>query len=266
MKSRILHVCLFFVALLIFGATSSVLAPVADAQFVSFTQAAQHHGGGVGNFTYVNGKLCQGAGPLACSYSPTAGHGMVVGAYACGDGGACTASTAGLTALTISDNVNSPETCFTAAPSSPVSVSDSGGFHEIWYWWVCPSIPSGVTSFTVTNSDGSTFEAVWLSEWSGSSFTGVIDKDGTAVSGSSGTSASVSTTAATTNAQDVCVAMIDNDHEESQTIGGAWTAHFNDGTGNGVLQSTLTSSTGTQTATATWTESDSWFAEMVCVK
>src|ERR1700689_3269210 len=45
MNRRILHVCLLFVALLIFGATSSVLAPGAQAQFVSFTQAAQHHGG-----------------------------------------------------------------------------------------------------------------------------------------------------------------------------------------------------------------------------
>src|ERR1700677_1130538 len=124
MNRRILHVCLLFVALLIFGATSSVLAPGAQAQYVATPLAAQHHGGGVGNFTYVNGKLCQGAGPLVCSYSPTAGHGMVVGAYACGDGGACTASTAGLSALAISDNVNSPETCFSVAPSSPVTVSD----------------------------------------------------------------------------------------------------------------------------------------------
>src|ERR1700733_3825556 len=44
MNRRILDVCLLFVALLIFGATSSILAPGAQAQFVSFTQAAQHHG------------------------------------------------------------------------------------------------------------------------------------------------------------------------------------------------------------------------------
>jgi hypothetical protein len=42
MKSRILQACLLFAALLIFGA--SILAPGAQAQFVSFTQAAQHHG------------------------------------------------------------------------------------------------------------------------------------------------------------------------------------------------------------------------------
>src|ERR1700733_4400346 len=44
MNRRILDVCLLFVALLIFGATSSILAPGAQAQFVSFTQASQHHG------------------------------------------------------------------------------------------------------------------------------------------------------------------------------------------------------------------------------
>jgi hypothetical protein len=46
MTSRILQVCLLFVALLIFGATSSVLAPAAGAQYVSFTLAGgqqSHH-------------------------------------------------------------------------------------------------------------------------------------------------------------------------------------------------------------------------------
>jgi hypothetical protein len=259
MNRRILQVCLLLAALLGFSLG-------AKAQFVSFTQAAQHHsGGGPGNFTFVNGTLCSGTSPNICSFSPTAGHGIILGAYGCGDTGACTASASGIT-LAVSDNVNNPETCFTAAPSSPVAVNDSGGFHEVWYWWVCPSIPAGVTSFTITNSSGTNYSPMWISEWSGTSFTGVIDKDGHAQSATSGTSASVSTTAPTTNAQDVCVGMIDNDNDETQTIGGAWTAHFNDGHGNGVLQSLLTSSTGTQTATATWTGSDTWFGEIVCVK
>jgi hypothetical protein len=225
-------------------------------------------GGGTGNFTYVQGgPLCQGASPLTCSFSPTAGHGIVIGAYACADSGACTTAIPGGTTIAIKDNVNNPETCFTAAPSSPVLVSDSGGFHLVWYWWVCPSIPSGVTSFTITNSSGSGYEPIWISEVTGSSFTGVIDKDGAAVSASSGTSASVPTTAATTNAQDICLAMIDYDHNSGgQTVGSGWTARFNDGTNDGVLQTLLTSATGTQTATATWVSSDSWFGEIVCVK
>jgi hypothetical protein len=51
MNRRILQLCLSLVALLIFGA--SVLAPVASAQFVSFTLAAQQHGGGTPAPTFV---------------------------------------------------------------------------------------------------------------------------------------------------------------------------------------------------------------------
>jgi hypothetical protein len=48
MNSRILHVCFLFVAILIFVARSSVLAPTAGAQYVAATLAAQHHGGSAG--------------------------------------------------------------------------------------------------------------------------------------------------------------------------------------------------------------------------
>jgi hypothetical protein len=48
MKRRILQVCLLLVALLIFVARSSVLAPGAQAQYVAYTQASQHHGGSAG--------------------------------------------------------------------------------------------------------------------------------------------------------------------------------------------------------------------------
>lgn len=57
--------------------------------------------------------------------------------------------------LTISDNVNNPETCFTMSPKSPVLLQGNGTpapgtdtyFNMVWY---CPSIPSGVTTVTLT--------------------------------------------------------------------------------------------------------------------
>jgi hypothetical protein len=92
MNSRILRLCVMIVALLIFGATSSLLAPVAQAQFVSFTQASQHHGSAaipvgwtllqdVGSIAITNG--CATGGP-ACTFDVnpmTAGSVGVVFTY-----------------------------------------------------------------------------------------------------------------------------------------------------------------------------------------
>lgn len=252
----------FLCVLIILGCLPIILGSVQQI----INASAPSSGGAT--YTYIGGVLGIQASGATTSYSPTAGHTVVIGSYACADTGACTASTTGVT-LTISDNINNPETCFTAAPSSPVQVADSGGFKEVWYWWVCPSIPAGVTYF-ITNSStggGSDFNPRWIVDFTCSGCTGAWDKDGTGHSSASGTTGTAPTTGATTNAKEFCVGMVDNDADESQSsFGGSWAQHYNDGTGNGVLQTLSTSGTGTQTVSATWTGSDSWFAEIGCVE
>jgi hypothetical protein len=78
--NRILRLCLSYVALLVFVAASFVFAPVAQAQYVAATLAAQHHGGGstfspvlvssyasgTDNAYYFDGS---GAGPTSPTYT-----------------------------------------------------------------------------------------------------------------------------------------------------------------------------------------------------
>src|SRR5262245_60464705 len=83
------------------------------------------------------------------SFSPTAGHAVIVTAYQCWDSN-CQHS--GSATMAISDNVNTPETCFTRSPRSPFTLVETGAQTIQQYMWYCPSIPSGVNNIRLTCS------------------------------------------------------------------------------------------------------------------
>lgn len=223
-----------------------------------------------------------GVGAQTITFSPTAGTAAVIWVYACGDGGACTTSTAGQSVV-VSDNLHNPETCFQTSPGSPFTLIDSAGFHELGYLLVCPSLPSGVTSFTATNPDNSSgFIAFWLTNFTvstGLPSSSTVDKDNSAVSSTTGTSGSVTLSANTTNANDLIIGLVDNDNDESQTgFGSGFGKIVCDTNTNGCLQASAVSSTGLYTVCAIWTTSptnctggtggtaDSWYAVAMGVK
>ena len=169
----------------------------------------------------------------------------------------------------ISDNLNSPETCFTQAPHSPyifnnTAVPDTG----VIYVWYCPSIPAGVTSFTINGSVSMSDPVINVIEW----MSGVILPTGYFESvdqvGSSGntpvTTASISTgtggvSAPTVNSNDLITAVIGNCGATIPiTPGTGYTGITVNpttalGTVNGyVAEAKGVTSTGIQTATATW--------------
>src|SRR6202008_4462808 len=71
------------------------------------------------------------------SLSPYPGNGVeIIGSYC---GSSC--SVVPTQTATISDNINNPETCFTASPHSPYSLSNTySSDYEKFYVWYCPSI------------------------------------------------------------------------------------------------------------------------------
>jgi hypothetical protein len=221
------------------------------------------------NAAFLSGGGTGGLSPQTITYSPTAGTTAVIWVYTCMDSSSCTANTAGQT-IVVKDNVNNPETCFQASPGSPFAINDSGGFHEVGYLLVCPSLPAGITSFTASaQSPSNSFTAMWLADFSVS--TGVpssstIDKDNLAVSSTSGTTGSVTLSATTTNANDLIIGLVDNDNDEAQTVGSGFGSIQCDNNTNGCLQAKAVSATGSYTVSATWTGADTWFAAAMGVK
>jgi hypothetical protein len=130
---------------------------------------------------------------------------------------------------TISDNVNSPETCFHASPNAPYYMDNSSvPDYPTGYAWYCPSIPAGVTSFTVTTSgtgsSGTTFLTMSGSEWQ----TGSIAATGYFESVDQGVSSN--------NTPSLTASVPTN----------------NPGNPGFITEAAAASSSGVQTATATW--------------
>jgi hypothetical protein len=231
------------------------------------------------SFTYVGGLLALQGTPAAAvvaTYSPVAGHSVNVGAYVCANAG-CTTSPSGLT-VGIKDNLHTPETCFSLSPGSPFIPLNSGGFTVKWNWWACPSIPSGVTSISVTSSPNFSIAAMWVVEVTGMAASSVFDGDGCAINSGTVTTGTVKVSSsvgcvtsqvaqATTHANDLIVAMIDNDNDESQSgFGVGWTKRFCDVSGNGCIQTRPVSVTGNYSATASWTGADTLESYIVAIK
>ena len=100
---------------------------------------------------------------VSVSYNPYAGNGIeVIGTWC--ENASCSAAP-GETA-TLSDNVNSPETCFTISPHSPYNFANTAvpDYGRV-YAWYCPSIPSGVNTFTMTVSGTVCYTQIAVVEW-----------------------------------------------------------------------------------------------------
>jgi hypothetical protein len=120
---------------------------------------------------------------LEVFYSPTAGHAIIAAAYTCADSNCQNVATA---TMTIGDNTNNPEPCFQNSPGSPFALNEtSAGTQKLQdYIWVCPTIPAGVTSFTITSSVAFScfYPTITVTEWTGLAKSNVFDVDGGAAS------------------------------------------------------------------------------------
>jgi hypothetical protein len=199
---------------------------------------------------------------VSATYAPSSGNGVLIYATWCSTS-TCSGFVSTITP-TLSDNINSPETCFHLSPHSPYYMDNSSvPDYVTGYVWYCPSIPSGVTSFTVTTSgtgsSGTTYLVITGSEWKAGSIaaTGYFENVDNSITSNNtpSISASVPTSAATAYSNDLVTGLI--------TLCGG-TINIAAGTGftslianpptdpGALLEAKAVTSAGTQTAIATW--------------
>ena len=238
----------------------------------------------VGPYTFCNeGYTEVSSGTTAsASLSPYPGNGVEIVAQYCGNASCNAAPTQ---TATIGDNVNSPETCFTLSPHSPYSLADTSvPNYETVYVWYCPSIPSGVNTFTVTTDSAVYNLQLDVVEWqsgsiASSNYFESVDQIANS-NGVAGTTATVSTDAPTVNANDLITAVIANCGATiPATPGTGYTGIIVNpsGTAGHVTEAISVTSIGTQTATTTWSSgsassicnlgaggsNDTWFGVIV---
>ena len=239
----------------------------------------------IGNFTLcgeaynvVNGTS------VSVSLSPFAGNGVELFVSFCG--APCGAVPPAET-LTISDNVNNPETCFTLSPHSPFSMAISAvPDYETLYALYCPSIPSGVTTLTASVSsavDSLQLDAIEWKQGSIASSNYFEQVDNLTTSGATpGMTATIVTSGSTTNANDLVTALVVNCGLVTATTGTGYTGIIvNPGaTAGHIVEAKGVSSTGTYNATMSWSSgtpfnncglgqpapNDTWFGVIVPLK
>jgi len=226
--------------------------------------------------------------------APYPGNGVEIFVQYCGDVNCTTAPTQ---TATISDNINNPETCFTVSPHSPYNMANPAvPDYERFYAWYCPSIPSGVTSFTVTTNVTSYYLQLDVIEWesgtiASTSFFDPVDRlissnpSGNAAPGSTAT---ISTSGSTTSANELITASIQTcSGSVPGIVGTGYTGiivnppYFQGYTNGHVTEAIQASSASVQTATTTWTytgsiydncalgyaaPNDTWFGVIVPLK
>src|SRR5262245_53810545 len=176
----------------------------------------------IGNFTLCGEAFNNiSSTSIGVNYSPTAGNAIIAYATWCFVS-SCDSSVSGVTA-TIGDNINATESCFVASPHSPFVTNASGGAQgsgdfQQHYVWYCPSIPSGVTSFTVTPTGlpSNVPMILNISEWKAGSLAAScspisacfedVDNVGQAGNSTGGTIATITTSGPTVNANDLIFA------------------------------------------------------------
>jgi hypothetical protein len=200
------------------------------------------------------------------NYSPTAGHAIIASAYTCYDS-KCLIPPA--TTMAISDNKNRPEACFAASPGSPFALNEtSSGKQQLQeYIWVCPVIPAGVTSFTITCSVASScsYMALTVTEWTGLAASDVFDVDGGAASAVQQTTATIPTSSPTRYTNELLYTFLDNTGDEAVSAVSPYRVALQFYRGN-IDTAALIASPGPQTAQATWTPADDWYGVIVAVK
>jgi len=213
----------------------------------------------VGSYTFCNeayNDVSSGT-TSSVSFDPSVGNGIEVFVQYCGNS-ACNA--APTQTATIGDNVNSPETCFTLSPHSPYSLSNTFvPDYEMLYAWYCPSIPAGVTTFTVTTDATAYYLQIDAIEWKAGSIVSsnyfetvdqIVNSGDTA-----GTMASVSTSGPTVNANDLITATIATCGASIPgVVGTGYTGIIVNPaiTPGHITEAAAATSTGIKTATTTW--------------
>jgi hypothetical protein len=148
------------------------------------------------------------------NYSPSPNNAIIAYATWCFNS-SCNSSISGVTA-TIGDNINAMESCFFASPHSPFITDANGGAQgsgdfQQHYVWYCPSIPSGVTSFTVTPSNPNLRDLqLNITEWNAGSLAmscSPISACFESVDNFGGTTATITTSGPTVNANDLIFAV-----------------------------------------------------------
>jgi len=225
---------------------------------------------GVQGVTYIGGAGAGGADANITSrtvnYSPAAGHAIIASAYTCYDSNCFAPPT---TTMAISDNKNSPETCFAASPHSPFALNETSmGKQQLQeYIWVCPSIPSGVTSFTITCSvaKSCSFMTLTVTDWTGLAASNVFDVDGGAASTVRQTTATIPTSSPTRFTNELLYTFLDNTGDETMSAVSPYAAVLQFWPGN-INTAALIASPGPQTAQTTWTRADDWYGAIVAIK
>jgi len=200
------------------------------------------------------------------NYSPAAGHAVIVSAYTCADKD-CQQMIA--TTLSIGDNLRIPEPCFEASPHSPFALNETsaGGQKLQEYIWVCPRIPVGVTSFTVTCSveRACTFLTLTVTEWTGLAANNVFEADGGAASSVQESVARLSTSEPTRHTNDLLYTFMDNTKDETMIPAPPYRTALQFFPGN-INSAAVIERAGAQTTTATWKGNDDWYGAVVAIK
>ena len=240
----------------------------------------------IGNFTLCGesyNDVSTGAN-VKVNYSPSPGNGIIAWATWCFNS-SCNSSISGVTA-TIGDNINVTESCFVASPHSPFITDANGGAQgsgdfQQHYVWYCPSISSGVTSFTVTPSNPNlSYLQLNISEWKAGSLAAScspisacfedVDNFGQAGNSTVGTTATITTNGSTVNANDLVFAVTEVpccNFTASPGTGYTGITVAPSVTPGMVSEAEAVTATGIQTATTTWTGgSTHWFGVIVPLK
>jgi IPT/TIG domain/Abnormal spindle-like microcephaly-assoc'd, ASPM-SPD-2-Hydin/Immunoglobulin I-set domain len=237
----------------------------------------------IGSFTLcgeIYNDVSAGAN-VTVNYSPSPNNGIIVWATWCFNS-SCNTSISGVTA-TIGDNINATESCFVASPHSPFITNSNGGGQssgdfQQHYVWYCPSIPAGVTSFTVTPSNPSvSYLQLNITEWKSGSLAAScspisacfenVDNLGEAGNATGGTTATISTSDSTVNANDLIFSVTEVpccSFTASPGTGYTGITVAPSVTPGMVSEAKATTATGIQTATTTWTGGNAaWFGVIV---
>lgn len=222
-----------------------------------------------------NGGLHTNQTSNSVNYSPAAGHAIIATAYQCWDSNC---ATTGKTTLSISDNLRNPETCFSASPHSPFTLVETsfGAQHLQQYMWVCPSIPSGVKSFTATCSmpKSCNYITLTVTEWKGLATSNPFDTDGGAASTVRGTTATVSTKSATGFTNDLRYTFFDTTGDDSSCAVSPYVTALQFFSGNINTARQAAAAGRTETAQVTWSsacpvgnnKNDDWYGTIATIK
>jgi hypothetical protein len=231
-------------------------------QMVAF-KAAVGSSGPCSDTSYGDGVTCiKGAGQqtrtdqttVSVPFAPAAGHAVIATGYSCWDSDC---KTTGTTTLSIGDNVHGTEACFLTSPHSPFTLIETSASkeHIQEYVWVCPNIPSGVNTLTMTCSSASAcnWMTLLVTEWTGLATSDPFDVDGSATSSVQGTTATVS--ASTTKTHDLILTYGDTTYDQWSCPVAPYQAPEEccNATGGNINAARTTGSTkGAQTAQITW--------------